>query len=317
MNQNEELENLIAEHRSIMLAKNHLFRLEIRLKQEKENLIKLEEILEKEYQDLERFKDTPVNKLFHKILKSREEQYEIEKQEYLHAVLQFKDSKNIIELLEFEKGVLIEKISKEKVIKQQLSSLISQRDFLVNDRYIGFKNTMIGLHQQMDQKLSYKREIHEALIVGLKVTDVFNKMIHLLKLAQAEEGWGMKNFHVGRLNEGQKNYVDQVFKLSYKAKQLLMELEDEMDDVYEHKSIKRLNRIEEFKYFTDVYYERLISDWIVKNRIISALNYLHGTADSVTRIVETLKIQLKVTEKAIAYLNERKQSVIDENTKKE
>ncbi len=316
MDSTEELENLIAEHRSILLAKNHLQRLESRLRLEKENLLKLEDILEKEYQDLERFKDTPVNKLFHKILKSREEQYEIEKQEYLHAVLQFKDAENMIQLLEFEKGVLVEKTSKEKVIKQQLSSLISQRDFLVNEKYHGFKDTMTGLHLQMDQKLSYKREIHEALIVALKAKDTFIKMIHLLGMAQADEGWGMKNFHVGRLNEGQKPYIDQVFKLSYQAKQLLMELEDEMDDVYEHKSIKRINRIDEFKHFTEVYYERLISDWIVKNRIISALNYLNGKADSVTRIVETLKIQLKMTEKSIAYLNERKQSVIDENTRK-
>lgn len=316
MDSTEELENLIAEHRSIMLAKNHLFRLESRLKLEKENLLKLENILEKEYQDLERFKDTPVNKLFYKILKSREEQYEIEKQEYLHAVLQFKDAESMIQLLEFEQGVLVEKISKEKVVKQQLTSLISQRDFLVNKKYVGFKEAMIGIHHQMDQKLSYKREIHEALIVALKAKDTFNKMIHLLELAQSDEGWGMKNFHLGKLNSEQKPYIDQVFKLSYQAKQLLMELEDEMDDVYEHKSIKRINRIDEFQHFTEVYYERLISDWIVKNRIISALNYLNGKADSVTRIVETLKIQLKMTEKSIKYLNERKQTVIDENTRK-
>jgi len=63
MDRNHQLENLISEYRSIMMAKGHLFRLGLRLKVEKKKLIKLENILEKEYQDLERFKETSVRNL--------------------------------------------------------------------------------------------------------------------------------------------------------------------------------------------------------------------------------------------------------------
>lgn len=313
MDRNYQLENLIAEYRSIMLAKSHLYRLKLRLQSEKTNLIKLEDILEKEYQDLERFKETSVRKLFHKILKSKEQQYEIEKQEYLHAVLQFKDCKNIIDLLDFERSVLEEKISKEKLIRQQVDSLVSQRNLMISEKYVGFKNLMIALSGQLDQKLAYKREIHEALIVGLKASDIFKRMIQLIKKAKTEGGWGMKNFHKVASEDGLQTYIDQAHQLSHRAKPILQELQDELEDVYKHKNIKRLNRMEDFQHFNELYHDRLISDWIVKNKIVSTLNYLRGTADTLTQIVETLKIQLKMTEKEIAYLQERKEKVINEN----
>jgi len=316
MDRNLQIENLISEYRSIMLAKNHLYRLELRLKLEKANLIKLEDILEKEYQDLERFEETPIRNLFHKVLKSKEEQFELEKQEYLHAVLQFKDCKKMIELLEFEREVLKEKSFKEKQIKQQLSSLISQRDLVVSQKYVGFKNAMIALNQQHDQKLGNKKEIHEAIISGLKASDIFKKMIHLLEMEQKENGWGVSSDRFWKVSDGQNGYIDQVHKLSYRAKLALQELEDELEDIYERKSIKRLNRTEEFKHFIDVYYERLISDWIVNNKIVNVLNYLKGTADTLTIILESLKIQLKMTEKAFDYINDRKRKIIEENINK-
>jgi len=316
MDRNLQLEKIISEYRSIVLAKNHLYRLGLQLETEQANLKELEEILEKEYEDLEKFKETSVRKLFHKVLKSREEQFEIERQEYLQAVLQFKDCENLIELLVFERGVLEEKVSKEKLIKQQLDSLISQRNLMVSQKYAGFKNTMISLNQQLDEKLSYKREIHEALIVALKATEVFRKMIELIKKAKSQGGWGMKNYHKINTKDGEKSFIDEAHLMSYQVKQILQKLEKELEDVYEHKSIQRLNRMEDFKHFNEIYHNRLISDWIVKNKIASAVNYLKGTKDTLTRIVKTLKIQLEMTTKGIDYINDRKQKVINENLDK-
>ena len=316
MDRNIQLEKIISEYRSIMLSKSHVYRLGLQLETERANLIKLEEILEKEYEDLEKFKETSVRKLFHKILKSREEQYEIERQEYLQAVLQYKDCENLIKLLEFEKEVLEEKISKEKLIKQQLDSLVTQRDLMVSQKYVGFKNTMISLNQQLDEKLSYKREIHEALVVALKGVEIFKAMIQLLKKAKSEGGWGMKNYHKVNPEDEGKLFIDEAHLMSYQAKQILQKLESELEDVYEHKSIQRLNRIEDFKHFNEIYHDRLISDWIVKNKIASAVNYLKGTRDTLTRIVKTLKIQLEMTTKGIDYLHDRKQKVINENLDK-
>jgi len=123
----------------------------------------------------------------------------------------------------------------------------------------------------------------------------------------------MEGFDIWGCFLSDTTYVDQAHQLSYQAKQILQELQDEMEDIYKHKDIKRLNRMEDFEHFNELYHDRLISDWIVKNKIVSTLNYLKGTADTLTQIVETLKIQLKMTEKEIAYILDRKQKVINEN----
>lgn len=69
-------------------------------------------------------------------------------------------------------------------------------------------------------------------------------------------------------------------------------------------------RLDEFKYFNDIYYDRLISDWITSGKIYNALNYLIGKKNSMQRMVDTLKNEQKKTEKKIEELNAQKQQLI-------
>jgi len=83
MNQDSKLETLIAEYRSIQLAKSHLAKLQVRLQEDHKTLHELGLVLEKEYQDVLRMKKFKVKDLFIRVLDNENEQYEIEKQEYL------------------------------------------------------------------------------------------------------------------------------------------------------------------------------------------------------------------------------------------
>lgn len=313
MKNNSILEKLIEEYRSIILSKHHLEKLKDRLQLERNRLQELEAILDQKYNNLYQLEKLSLRALFYTMLQTKDEQFEIESQEYLHAVLQLKDCKKTIELLEFERKVLLSKVNKEKRVQDQLNHLFTEREEFISSKYASLKNQLIIANQKLDQELGYKREIYEALIVGLKARDVFTQMIALLVKAKDDVNWGAELPNKEELRHAKNSYLDQAQELSYKAKQLLQELMDEMEDIYMHKSIRRLNKFEEFKHFNDIYYDRLISDWMVQNRIVSTLNYLKGTMDSLKRIVETLKIQKKTTEKNIEYLNKRKDELILES----
>ncbi|MGK0365115.1 MAG: hypothetical protein ACI85O_002179 [Saprospiraceae bacterium] len=64
MNQDSKLETLVAEYRSIQLAKSHLAKLQVRLREDHKTLVEIGFILEKEYQDVLRMKKFKVKTLF-------------------------------------------------------------------------------------------------------------------------------------------------------------------------------------------------------------------------------------------------------------
>ncbi|MEM9821952.1 MAG: hypothetical protein AAF985_12805 [Bacteroidota bacterium] len=313
MDYQSTLDKYIESYKSILLAKKHLVNLKTRLEQEKDLLQELRTVLDKEYEDLDQLERVSTKSLFHRILRNKKEQYELEKQEYLHAMLRVKECKKTIELLAFEAQVLEEKVSRERVVLQKLNHLLAHREQDIDQRYIKIKDQLMSIYRQVDRKIAYKKELQQALIVALKAQELLKKMIDLIKKAKSTEIWGINSFEKAKELKVKNSYIDQAQEQAYKIKPILQALEDELQDVYEFNAIKRFNKIEEFRHFNDIYYDRLISDWIVQNKIISALNYLKGSRDSVSRIVDSLKIQLKSTEHTIEYLRRRQEEIIIEH----
>ena len=311
MQQNADLEKLLADYQSIIHAKRHLAKLDQKLEEEQMNLDDLQLILEKEYQDVRKFEGLSLNSLFHTFLGNKEEQYEIEKQEYLHAVLKHNEYKKTVDLLSYEQDVLLEKVQREQEVYQQLTSLLTERNQLIQQKYAGLKNQIIEIHEQIDEKIGYQQEVQEALSVGQKAADLIQQMITQVVKARHKAEWGNANFvDPGDPQFSSYAYIDQAQQISYKVKQQFQKLENELEDVYKFKSVKRINKVAELKHFNEIYYDYLISDWIIRQKVTSTLNYLYGVRDTLQRIDQTLQAQLRATKQAIDYLKKRKQEII-------
>ncbi len=311
MPQSTELEKLLANYQSIIHAKKHLANLNQRLEEEEMVLADLDLLLEKEYQDVRKLEGLSVTSLFQTFLGNKEEQYEIEKQEYLHAVLMYNEAKKTVDLLNYEQQVLLEKVQREQEVYEQLTFLLTERKQLIQEKYTRLKNQMMEIHEQIDEKIAYKQEVQEAMSVGQKAADLIQRMITLVIKAQHNEDWGNTSFiSPGEPQFNKYTYIDQAQQLSYKVKPLFQKLEDELEDVYRSKSLKRINKVAELKHFNEIYYDYLISDWIIREQIASTLNYLYGVRDTLQRIEQTLKAQLRATEQAIDDLKKRKQEII-------
>ena len=306
-------EELIEEYRSIQLAKSHLDKLQKRLINEKARLTELTEIIKNEYEDVIKFEQFSLKGLFSKLLIDKSEQYEIEKQEYLLAVLQFSECEKIIELLKFEEVVILEKVKDEREVKNELERVIQENRKSIAGSYPHLKNELHQISELLDRNISFRRELEEALLVSTKAGVVLENMIKLLEKASRYEDWGYFYKEIQRGKKIKKSYLDQAHQLSYTAKQLLQELEDELEDIFKYKSIVRLTKFEEFRHFNDIYHDRLISDWIVKHEVTSSINSVQGTADSVQRIIETLKIQLQKTKATIEKIYHKRKMILLEN----
>ena len=275
MEQNPDLENLLAEYQGIIHAKKHLSNLNQRLEEEQMNLDDLNLLVEKEYQDVRKLRNLSLTSLFHNLLGNKEEQYEIEKQEYLHAVLKYKECEKTVDLLSYEQLVLQGKVEREQVVYQQLTSLLTERNQLIQQKYTKLKNQILEIHEQVDNKIAFKQEVQEALSVCQKAAKIIQEMTTKVIKAQRSEEWGNTSFtNSGESQFSKFTYIDQAQQLSYKLKPLFQQLEDELEDVYKLKSIKRINKVAELKHFNVIYYDYLISDWIIRRQINSTLNYI-------------------------------------------
>lgn len=316
MRTNTLLEKLIERYKSILLAKQHLGNLIPRLEKSYQDLEQLTVILNGEYNDIVQLEKLSLKGLFLSILKTKEKQLELENQEYLEAVLQYRDLKKSIDLLQFEREILEEKVAEEEKVKLQLTHLLAQRDLEVEQQYAPIKREMIDLNSKLDSEISYKRELHEALIVGMKVKEAFHALSVLLQKEFTHKTWHMNSDLDPVKVDNNTQFMDHAQFLSIRIKILLEEFEDELEDIHKHKAFKFYSRMEVFRHFKSIYNDYIISDWILQSNINSTLHHVAGTRNNLERVLVSLKVQLKQVEYHIGQLLNRKQSLIEDYLQK-
>ena len=306
MSDHLQIRKMIEAYQSMVMARQHLGKLSLRIEEERQACAELRELLEKEYEDIEALEKSNLPRLFSSMLKNDEEQMEIEKQEYLHAAIKYKEANQMLELLEFERKVLEEKLLKERAVKEELDAALRYRSRQISQEYPGLISELSSLDLRADQQMALVRELREAIIVGAKVLQLLQKMVE--QLGKVRE-WGLWNSQ-DQQSARQEAWIDQAQQLSYQIKQLLQEFEDELEDIYKFQRIKGVYRFEELTHFTDIYTNRLISDWIVRKKIQASLSNVQAVQDSITRIVQSLKQEVKQAEISIGYLQEQRVKVI-------
>ena len=84
--------------------------------------------LDKELKDIQKLEKLGLKSLFHKVLGSKEEELERERQEYLALNLKYKELIKSIEIAEFEEKVLAKKVVEIEVVERYLAKLMDQRE---------------------------------------------------------------------------------------------------------------------------------------------------------------------------------------------
>ena len=185
---------------------------------------------------------------------------------------------------------MIEKLERGDEIQSQFNKLIFQRNALITEEYPYLVEQLQSISEQLDSDFSYQRELAEAITIASEVENVIFNMVRILEDAKSKNNWGDNWKEIKQINYDRNSTIDKAVDLSYRAKQLLQELKEQLEDIYKFKAIKRVSKFEEFQHFNDIYYDLLISDWIVKRKISNSINFLIGTNDSVERVLSLIHI---------------------------
>lgn len=300
----QELDQLLERYRTARLAAKHLTQVQKTREQETGRLQRLEAQLDKEYLDYVRLKNFSIRGLFLKLLGNKDQQLDIEYQEYLHATLQYNECLKSLELLDFEENVLQEKVANLEKMRLQIEQLLTVRNSQLSQKYPRLYREIKRIERSKTKMVELKREIHEALIIAARSRYVIQQMMDLIQAEISSDlAWG--NFsNLGSSSDfTSRGRMDQVVDLSFQLKNHFKSLQVELDDVYRMKSVTRFDSLYDLERLNEIFYDRLVSDWILSQGLSSTFQTLRHASDSIRRIMVTLKNQQGITDQQLKYLD--------------
>jgi len=303
------LKTTLRELQQAQKVDRHLSELDTQIESAYSELDKLRLQLEKEFADIEKLEKLSMKALFHKVLGSKEQQLEKERQEYLQASLKYDEAKKSTELLEYEKEILEKKVQNLDALQARLDQLIKQRERDLVDQDTETGRQILELVLKMDNLDELIDQLDDAIKVGKQASDVLNKMIRQLQNAKNWGHWDMSGRKRGA-SYLKHSAVDRARDLSHHAKHLLMRFQNELKHIYGHHQVDLNLHFNSFSRFTDIFFDNLISDWIIQKKIQNALSNVMTVKDRVTRIMQSLEVDIQQNKDRINDLERQRKDLI-------
>lgn len=301
----------LATFRSLELARRRLEHLDREIPEQRSRVLQLQATLQREELDVKKLEGMNVTSIFQKFLGEYESRYALEKQEYVQAALEYNEGVRQLELLEFEANVLREKIEAGADLEEELRHLTRDREAAVRASHPLLATQLTALHQQEDELIGERREVYEAIIAGTKVLQLTSSMTeHLEAAAQYEEWSGGPYQRLQEQRKKRRRRVDEAHRESFRIRPALVKFSNELDDVNRLQLKRRPGAAVEFEFFDQLYYDRLITDWVLRQRIDHSLQFLRGIHGDVFRLVEGLKLKQRKSEQQLQYVRDRFQQIL-------
>ncbi len=308
--QNNRLDQLIKDYRSIHIGKKRARALKAQLVIEKNHLTDLEARVEKEYLDIKILEESSLRTLFHSILQSQDKELEIERQEYLMAVLRHKECEKVIELIEYELDILTLKSEDEKVILSALEhELAKQDEGELYDKSI-YLPTIKTLNIQLKNLLEFQVEVFEALEATKFSKKLFREMLKHLMSAKENENWGVYYAEIKKAKERHKSHLDQAHGYVPAIRKSFIILNAELIDISKQKKLFARTEVI-VRSFNIEYFQSLIVDWISSTDLEKTLFSIESSYGIISKLEINLRKMTKNCETEIKIQKERRAALID------
>ncbi|MEM9547427.1 MAG: hypothetical protein AAGA77_15720 [Bacteroidota bacterium] len=305
-NVEEKIKLLHDEIFQIEKTKKRLSVIKLQLDMMYSDLVAHKSNLQKEHQDLQKIEKTSTHILFSTILGNRQEQLEKERQEYLQAVMEYNSIAREIELMEYEQEVLSKKVKDTSELQKSLDYYLK-----VKEQRILYQNAeqapkIKEINQELDRLQTFKREVQEARAVALVVEKVITKAFLKLKKVKNFQYTKMKG--VGKQSSyAKKTYIDDALKDISEINFYLGKLDKELSDIYTQYSFFSIYKYEDFVHS---FYDFLIGDWILQNKLKNAIQCLQSASDETKEILGRIDRDLNQTKKAIQKNTKSKRELV-------
>jgi hypothetical protein len=269
----------------------HIGQLVTRLKAEENALALMEKTLAKEQRDVEILEKEGLTTMFRKFLGDREEKLEKEREDYLRASLRFNELYKSVELIRFELDLLEKKRDQRETVVLRIERFMKSREkelLVLNTKQA---NELKRIHAQADKLSKYSVEVDEAYKAGMTALDFVSnaeKFLLAAKRMGERQMWGGRRPGASRTKF---SAIDSARKMAYQSRHALIHFGNELKDVYSDYELQFNMTLADFGKFANVFFDNLITDYFVQQRIAKSLVNITGTRKNVETILNSLNIE--------------------------
>jgi len=271
-------------------------------------IVKLEVELETEQQDVEKLTRMSLANLFHTILRSKQEQLELERQQALAVALRLQEAKKTLEELQQELIVVGEQLA-------ELADAHAQYDEAMKQKEAALRHSPQAVHEleEMEQQISLQslllKEIGEALSAGKGVMGLLTDASNSLQRAENWGNWdmwangGLISTHI------KHSYVDEARNFIHHANRQLQLFQKELADLKQSADI-HIDISETLK-MADYWFDGLITDWLVQGKIMNAQEKTLDALHQIRIVVKALEADYASAERQLQQLQSNRLSWIE------
>lgn len=254
----------------------------------------LEEMLNKELNDVEKLKKLSLSSIMSTLMRNKEEKLEKEEKEYLMAKLKyddclsrlnsFKDSKLRIE------GRLSSLENCEKRYEELLDTKLSLINIYGNENQ---KNRLLNMENEIDNYLKEMKEIEESIGVGKAL---YQEVGYTKEILQSAKNWGTLDLLGGDFISSMAKHqkIDEAQRQFERVSNLLASFNKELEDI----NIPSLNFSTTTKTF-DIFFDNIFTDISVNSQISKSYDEICKLEININVILMNLKNDKENLEKDI------------------
>ncbi|MCM3629269.1 hypothetical protein M3194_18140 [Paenibacillus glycanilyticus] len=282
-----------------------------RLNELERQMIRLELDLESEQADVDKLTKMTLTNLFHTLLRSKDEQLELERQQVLAVALKLQEAQQERDLLQQEitqAGVIITSNGNAendyyRLFGEQEQALRSMPDKAAE---------LITMESDITAQKAVVRELNEAFSAGRRVLASLEPAINSLDKAINWGDWdtwgngGLISTHI------KHEHIDDAKASIAAANHELKSFRDELADLKQNLNIQV--DISGLLKFGDYWFDGLITDWIVQQRIKETQDRTCEAAHQVRIVVNKLQSEYKSAEGILSGLQTKRTSWMEQQT---
>ncbi|MGM0885167.1 MAG: hypothetical protein ACQEXQ_29505 [Bacillota bacterium] len=293
-------------HERLIEVKEQKFRLEKserkredlqrRLREQERIIVQLEVQVELEQADVDELTRMSLSNLFHTILRSKEEQLELERQQALAAALKLQEAKQTQENIKNELVQVGEELFNLQSAERDYQRLMADRESALRNSPIASAELAEIESQIADQTIQVK-EIYEAWTAGKRVIASLENASSSLEKAENWGKWdlwgggGMISTHM------KHNHVDDAKNFIHNANYLMQNFRSELDDLKRNVDIEI--DISDMLKVADYWFDGLITDWVVQGRIKNAQDQTQKAIQQVRAVTNQLQSEHSTAESSL------------------
>ncbi|WP_058308244.1 hypothetical protein [Gracilibacillus massiliensis] len=242
--------------------------------------------LQDEKVDVEKLESISISNLFYTVTGKKLEKLDQEKQEVVRAQLQYQEAKESLEDVKEDIGELDQQIRALGEPDVRYQNLLEEKYHLLLDSNHQSGQEALDLLEQLGVMQDEKSEVAEAIAAGEEVKRALSSATDSLDSAK---NWGTADMLGGGIisTSLKHSHLDDAERATHEAQRLLRKFSHELNDI--GKSFKANIEISGGLTFADYFFDGLIMDWFVQDKINKSAEQVSDMYQKVDQTISQLK----------------------------